>query len=111
MLYIQYTYNHARPSATALTLFSNASIIFSATLGAAAALNGKLYVVGGVGTGSGLIDAVAVYDPKTNTWSEGAAIPTARALLALAAYDGRLWAIGGRGADKRPLASVEIYRP
>jgi hypothetical protein len=78
---------------------------------AAATMNGKLYLVSGAGTGNGLVDSVAIYDPVKGVWSDGAQIPTARALFGLAAFDGKLWAVGGRGAEKQPLSSVEVYRP
>lgn len=78
---------------------------------AAAALGGKLYVVGGAGAGNGVLNSVSIFDPVKNVWSDGAAIPTARALHALAAFDGRLWAIGGRAATGETLTSVEIYQP
>lgn len=78
---------------------------------AAAVLDGKIYLVGGVGTGGGLIPTTSVYDPLANRWQSIAPLPTPRALLALAAFDGRLWAIGGRGGDRQPANTVEIYQP
>jgi hypothetical protein len=41
----------------------------------AAAFNGKIYVFGGAGNSSGVSTTVEIYDPLTNTWVPGAAIP------------------------------------
>ncbi len=40
-----------------------------------AAHDGKLYVIGGMQSKGGPTTRVGVYDPETNTWSEGPAIP------------------------------------
>ncbi len=81
--------------------------------GAAAVVDGRLFVVGGVGTGGGLVDTVLVLDRSVQPprWRPLASLPTPRALLGLAAFDGRLWAIGGRGGDGQPSTVVEVYRP
>jgi len=44
---------------------------------AAAALNGKLYVWGGYVDGVGENNSLEIYNPTTNTWSAGAALPEA----------------------------------
>lgn len=43
--------------------------------GAAAVLDGKLYVAGGVGQGGSAVTALDVYDPATNTWRTLAPLP------------------------------------
>ncbi len=78
---------------------------------AAAVLDGKVYLVGGMGADGKVIGQVDVLDPVTGAWTRAAALPTPRALLALAVHAGRLWAIGGMGADDRPSGVVEVYRP
>lgn len=78
---------------------------------AAAVLGGKIYLVGGSGTGGGVVDVVSIYDPAANTWTAGASLPTPRSLLALAAHADRLWAIGGVDQDGRIVPTVEVYRP
>lgn len=77
---------------------------------AACAIDGKLYVFGGRGA-TGALDAVSIYDPSANTWSTGAPMPTARALLAVVAVNGYVLALGGFDADKRAVTTVERYRP
>jgi hypothetical protein len=67
-------------------------------LAAAAGVDGKIYVIGGVaGTGpSALVDA---FDPTTKTVTAAAEMSTAReAFAAVAGPDGRIYAIGGRKA-------------
>jgi len=43
--------------------------------GAAAVLDGKLYVAGGVGQGGSAVTALDVYDPATNSWRTLAPLP------------------------------------
>ena len=66
--------------------------------GGAAALMGKIYLVGGtaVGSGGSGSDLTTVYDPSTNTW-EDAAPQVARRLNGhgVAALGGKLYAVGG----------------
>lgn len=80
----------------------------------AAAVGGKLYVIGGY-TKSFLnvwhpISAVYMYDPITDSWTERAPMPTPRGALAVTEYGGKLYAIGGydRAAN---LGAVEVYDP
>ena len=82
----------------------------------AAAVDGRIYVIGGehgqpnaVPTG-----AVDVYDPTTDKWAEAASMPTARGFFATAVVDGRIFAIGGslNMVLRDPAtARVEIYDP
>jgi N-acetylneuraminic acid mutarotase len=65
---------------------------------AAAAINGKLYVVGGWKEGMIGADAFSileVYDPATDSWTTGAPMPTPRFDLAAGVIDGKLYAVGG----------------
>jgi hypothetical protein len=78
---------------------------------AAAVLDGKIYVSGGIGASGQPLGTIAVYDPAANTWAVGAPMPTPRALHALAAFDGRLWALGGFDAAGKMLTGVEVYQP
>ncbi|MEP7336774.1 MAG: kelch repeat-containing protein, partial [Acidobacteriota bacterium] len=80
---------------------------------AAAAINGKLYVIGGVdcfGPGCAT-NRVEVYDPATNTWdTTRAAMPTARYYLTAAAIAGKLYVVGGSNGDVL-LNTLEVYDP
>jgi len=67
---------------------------------AAAAINDRIYVVGGQRTDAGITPGpvtgvVEAYDPKTNTWAAMPSMPTARQGLVTAAVNGKLYAIGG----------------
>lgn len=55
----------------------------------ATAVDGNIYVVGGTGMGipGPLIREVAAYNPKTDTWRNGAPMPTGCAALTACAVD------------------------
>jgi N-acetylneuraminic acid mutarotase len=59
-------------------------------------VGGKLIVVGGWGVGRRLLKEIAIYDPTSDVWHDGAAIPTPRDHLTAAAVAGVVYAIGGR---------------
>ena len=80
-----------------------------------AVADGKIYVAGG---SSRFLSSVApvtaglwVYNPETNRWSSGAAMPTARRRLALNVIDGLIYASGGDLARNSPTDVVEVYDP
>ena len=77
------------------------------------AAGGRLYVIGGVGgpaAGAGMTGRVLIFDPGSNSWSEGAAMSPNRDHLAAVLVGGEIWAIGGR-AGGRNHARVDIYDP
>jgi N-acetylneuraminic acid mutarotase len=60
--------------------------------------DGRIYAIGGLNSfnNSGVLATVEVYDPKTNSWSAVAPMPTARwGLAAVLGLDGRIYALGG----------------
>jgi N-acetylneuraminic acid mutarotase len=65
-----------------------------------AAINGKIYVVGGR-TGPGFLaerlDLVEIYDPKTRRWTKGAPLPVRRAGIMGATVNGCMFVLGGEG--------------
>jgi N-acetylneuraminic acid mutarotase len=71
--------------------------------GAAAVLDGKLYVTGGVGASGEGISALDVYDPATNTWSTLASVPGGGAARAGAALQGQFFVLVG-GSPNRAYA-------
>jgi non-specific serine/threonine protein kinase len=76
----------------------------------AAAIDGRIYVAGGVGAGGVLASRMLVYDTGTDSWATAPGLPTAREHLGGAAFGGRLYAVGGRtGAGN--LASLESFDP
>jgi N-acetylneuraminic acid mutarotase len=66
---------------------------------AAAAVNGRIYAIGGDNSEPGYLAVNEEYDPVANSWSTKAAMPTARPELAAAAVNGRIYAIGGQHLD------------
>src|SRR6266487_1011218 len=79
-----------------------------------AAVDGILYAVGGVFYQRGLawasLATVEAYDPRTNTWTTKASMPTPRYSLGVAAIDGILYAVGGYKSNG-DLATLEAYDP
>jgi N-acetylneuraminic acid mutarotase len=73
-------------------------------------LDGKLYVVGGVGISIEGPRGVLVYDPAAQRWDASPApLPTAREHLAAVPFDGKLYVLGGRWGSN--LSTVEVYDP
>jgi hypothetical protein len=72
---------------------------------------GRILVVGGEAS-NGTFDQVEAYDPKSNSWSSYARMPTARHGLGAVALGRRLYVISG---GPRPGASAsavnEIFEP
>ena len=62
--------------------------------GAAAVLDGKIYVAGGRTSQTG--NHFAVYDPKADKWEALPPAPTQRNHLGVVAAAGKIWVVGGR---------------
>jgi hypothetical protein len=78
-----------------------------------AALNGKIYAVGGwaqTSSGEGVSNALEVYDTATDTWTTRAPMPTARNVLAAAVLNGKIYALGG-WTGTEVTSRVEVYDP
>lgn len=100
---------------------SRASIPTARTAAGAAAIAGKLYVFGGCGRNSegnhdcrvGTTNAMEAYDPRTNTWTTKAPMPTTRSAVAAAVIGDKLYVAGGRGPCPPcpPYQVLEIYDP
>jgi N-acetylneuraminic acid mutarotase len=83
---------------------------------AAAVLDGRLHVVGGRSPGIRAGDqqslaSMEIYNPATDQWAAGAALPTARGSLAAVALAGRLYALGGESTAGTVSNAVERYDP
>jgi len=59
---------------------------------AAEVVDGKLYLLGGLGTGMG---KVQIYDPASNSWSVGPDMPFAAGSSSSAVIDGKIYVAGG----------------
>ena len=79
-------------------------------------MNGRIYVAGGLAfavTISATVASLEIYDPTSNTWTSGADMPTARAILAASAAKEDLFFIGGgsEALGTRDTSVVESYNP
>lgn len=83
--------------------------------GAAAASNGRIYLIGGHNNQGYVLSTVVEYDPTTNSWRGRAPMPTARTHLSVAAAsNGRVYAVGGHGGQMNGYtvyATTEEYDP
>jgi DNA-binding CsgD family transcriptional regulator len=70
----------------------------------------KIYVPGGrLGNGNPT-DVLEIYDPRRDTWSEGARLPVAVSAYALADFEGQMYLFGGWDGT-RALDVVYVYDP
>jgi len=75
-----------------------------------AALDGKIYVIGG---NNGITDLSRVdrFDPATNTWDTVAPLPWPRSSLAACELGGRIYAIGGYSQAQGLQRTVTVFTP
>ena len=85
----------------------------------AAAMDGKIYVIGGADTDHAPLATGEVFDPNTGVWTPLPLMLSARMNLAAAEVDGKLYAIGGHklyaigGHDRHlvTLSTAEVFDP
>ena len=81
----------------------------------AAALNGRIYVVGGTDISLQALSATDIFDPETKSWSSGAPLPMPTSSPGVVALNGHLYSIGGLvpcGPKSFKLTGVvEVYDP
>lgn len=78
--------------------------------------DGRVLVAGGLGQAPDdklvALASAAIYDPRTNAWTEAASLHQARAEPTLTRLqDGCVLALGGYGDDPSVLAAAELYDP
>jgi len=77
-----------------------------------AALDGKIYAIGGLRNEEAVLSAVEVYDPAKDTWDTKTPMPTARCVMDCAVVEGKIYVIGGSGsAGSSILSTLEVYNP
>jgi len=80
-----------------------------------AAVNGKIYVIGGSAFNDGPgLSVVEEYNTTTDTWTKKADMPTARVIPSSVTVKGKIYTIGGTKLDKPDytgLPTVEVYDP
>ena len=78
---------------------------------AAAAADGRLFVLGGYGNDFSAKDSTFAYDPATGDWSELAPLPGPRGAAWAVEYQGEVYLFGGVGPTGQSEASTFIYDP
>ena len=76
-----------------------------------AALDSKLYAVGGLSDDAAPMTSMEIYDPRTKSWSKGPDMNTGRFQFALAVHDEKLYAVGGADSIGNPIQTSEIFDP
>ena len=82
----------------------------------AAAVNGKIYAIGG-NTGHSISAINEEYDPATDTWTYKTPMPTPRLFFGIAVYQNKIYCIGGTpsGSSYDPIGWStgvnEVYNP
>ncbi|MEO0650816.1 MAG: kelch repeat-containing protein [Planctomycetota bacterium] len=81
---------------------------FAGAAHAAETVDGKLYLIGGIGAGSE--GAVQIYDPVAQTWSSGAPMPWSGGAVSTAVIGGEIYAAGGLVVGS-PVENFAVYDP
>jgi len=76
-----------------------------------AAVNGKIYAIGGSNSVSSWLAVNEEYDPITNTWTTKAPMPTPRYGMVVVAVNNKIYAIGGAISPGELSNKVEEYDP
>jgi N-acetylneuraminic acid mutarotase len=75
-----------------------------------AAVNGKIYAIGGYDASGAALSTVEEFDPQTNAWTAKANMPTAREMVSACVVNNKIYAIGGDNGFTF-LTTVEEYDP
>ena len=77
----------------------------------AVALDGRVYVIGGLASGGRVSSQVEAYNPDSDAWDTKASLPVPLHHTSAAVVGGRLYVIGGFTSGFRPVGSVYEYDP
>jgi N-acetylneuraminic acid mutarotase len=78
---------------------------------AAVAIDGKIYVIGGLDGAGGTVASVLVYDVGTNTWASGPDLPRNLHHASAATVGGTIYVVGALGPSFNALADVYAWNP
>jgi Kelch motif len=70
----------------------------------------KIYVIGGFDANGNGVSTNQIYDPRAQSWTTGASMPTPRS-PGMVTVNGLIYAIGGATSVNAPTAAVEVYNP
>jgi len=76
-----------------------------------AAVNNKLYVIGGLVNQTQSVSHVEEYNPVLDTWITKAPMPTARAFGVCGVINGKIYVIGGIRRSNVTVESCEVFDP
>jgi N-acetylneuraminic acid mutarotase len=89
------------------TWSTKAPLPVASARGAAAVINGKLYVL----TPTANASLLHRYDPASNTWTARASAPRAHHYPASGVIDGKLYIAGTMNSNKTPFHGTSVYDP
>ena len=75
------------------------------------ALDGHVYVMGGLTPDGGVTSKVEAYDPVSDSWEEKAALPLALHHVGATVLEGKIYVIGGFTSGFKPVDTVFQYDP
>jgi len=75
---------------------------------AAAAVNGRIWVLGGYAPDGATVATAEVYDPATDRWSRGPDLPVAVNHAMAASLDGVLYSVGGNDGERPSTQAVRL---
>ncbi len=73
-----------------------------------AAVDGKIYAIGGYGNGQ--LNINEMYNPETDTWVSKQPMPTARSSFGIAVVENKIYVIGGSDSEKFS-SDNQVYDP
>lgn len=78
---------------------------------AGAAIDMKVYIVGGFDSAGRAVPTVEAYDSISDSWSRAASLPLPLHHAGAASYGGKLYVVGGYFADRTPSDRLIVYDP
>ncbi|MGI0040246.1 MAG: Kelch repeat-containing protein, partial [Nitrososphaera sp.] len=78
---------------------------------AGAALDGKIYIIGGFDRLGSAVSTVEVYDPEVDRWNASEPLPWPLHHAAAASYNDTLYVVGGYLEDNEPTDKLLAYDP
>jgi formylglycine-generating enzyme required for sulfatase activity/N-acetylneuraminic acid mutarotase len=77
----------------------------------AAILDGKIYAIGGRGSSGNPLSSVEIYEPVTNSWSNGVSLPSGVEWGGAIAISQKIFLIGGKNTSGQNLNQVICFDP